>query len=142
MKHIITTVAITGLLALGTPVQAQEVRLPPSVGATPIEIPYIDPDAPRTLQMQPLDQGALRQAPSVATLPIPLPRQGIEQADPRRMPGVFSVLPLPLPGTARLGRVGNFTFATLPDGTIYGDTNFGYARFANTEAYHAFLRSH
>ena len=152
MKTLAFTIA--GIAILATPVDAQIVRLPPSVGATPIEIPYIDPDAPQVLQMQPLEGGVLQQAPRAGIVPLPLPRiaggvaplplpgQDVAAIDPRHMPGHFSVDPLPLPQPVRLERTGGFTYAVLPDGTVYGDTNFGYTRFWNVEAYGEFLRTH
>ncbi|HKL69975.1 hypothetical protein [Salibaculum sp.] len=137
-----TPLALFGGLAV-----ADDVRLPPSVGATPIEIPYIDPDAPLTLDRQSLDQSGTRVRPldggaSVMVMPVPIPGDGIERIDPTRIPGAFSVLPIPLTDPERVAMQGPFTYAVLRDGSIYGDTNFGYARFQDLTTYRAFLRGH
>ena len=146
MRLLATTALACALLA--TPLAAEELRLPPSVGATPIEIPYIDPDAPlvmdpnapgRVQDIQPLP---LPGTGLVGVLPVPMPSTGITQIDPRQMPGAFSATPIEIPRIARIALEGRFSYAVLPDGTIYGDTNFGYARFRNMNDYRAFLRSH
>jgi hypothetical protein len=101
MKLITATTLACILLA--APFAAQEVRLPPSVGATPIEIPYVDPDAPLVMKRPTLIPGA------VSTLPVPIPSDGITRLDPRQTPGRFSALPIPIPGDARVGHEGRFT---------------------------------
>ncbi|MCG6901403.1 MAG: hypothetical protein LJE68_01865 [Rhodobacter sp.] len=142
------------LLALGNlnPAFADLVRLPPSVGATPIEIPYVDPDAPLVMRMPgvgnssatPIEIPRINPDDPVAVLPLPLPLpgRGIEQIDPRRLPGAFSALPVPLPNPVAINREGRFSYAVLADKTIYGDTNFGYAHFGSLNDYQRFLRSH
>ncbi|RYG91550.1 hypothetical protein EU803_10715 [Loktanella sp. IMCC34160] len=143
MICLAATFAMVGGAAL-----ADTIRLPPSVGATPIEIPYVDPDAPLAINPNALGQSGQigTQTPRLGdpymVLPVPLPSPNITMVDPRRLPGAFSSLPIPIPDPVRVGREGRFAYALLNDGTVYGDTNFGYARFENMATYRAFLESH
>jgi hypothetical protein len=125
-------------------------RLPPSVGATPIEIPGAGRRSATPIEIP----GAGRQSATpieipgrtlddlTAALPLPIPGASAATLDPRREPGRFSKAPLPVANPLSIERMGSFVYVVLPDRTIYGDTNFGYARFETIEAYQLFLRSH
>jgi len=136
---------------------ADTVQLPPSVGATPIEIPFVDPDAPMVMQGQgtgrtsatPIEIPRINpDAPfqmmtqKAVVLPPVLPASGLERLDPRANPGMFAGMPVPVTDPVSTARVGQFAYAQLRDGTIYGDTNFGYAHFGSMADYRRFLGSH
>lgn len=137
--------SLTGLFASSA--YADQVRLPPSVGATPIEIPgqaIVGATGTGRTSATPIEiPGQARPNPeAMGALPIPPPGINMRQLDPRSNPGRFSVLPVPLPSVKRTGKVGDFAYAVLDDGTIYGDTNFGYTRFSDLAVYQEFLRKH
>lgn len=156
-RMILTFVAALGLAG---PALADLVHLPPSVGATPIEIPRIDPDAPMHMQMPgggrtsatpieipridpdaPMRPGGMAVSRHTV-MPQVLPGHGIERLDPYGNPGMFAVLPVPLPDPMSTGRMGSFAYAMLRDGTVYGDTDYGYAHFGSMTDYQRFLGSH
>jgi hypothetical protein len=61
--------------------------------------------------------------------------------DPRRNPGLFKALPLPIPGDkVTEGQEGRYRFRENTDGLVMGQTRFGYAYFYNREQYRQFLR--
>lgn len=61
--------------------------------------------------------------------------------DPRANPGLFKVLPLPLPGNqVAEGRHGRYAFKRNEKGLIMGQTRYGYAYFHDEDEYLAFLR--
>ncbi|MDU8929551.1 hypothetical protein RXV86_19345 [Alisedimentitalea sp. MJ-SS2] len=139
----VLTALVAGLMA--TAAWADQVRLPPSVGATPIEIPgaaIVGGIGTGRTSATPIEiPGAARPNPQLSGVqPLPMPGASLTQLDPRANPGRFSVLPVPLPRVTSTGKIGRFTYAILPDGTIYGDTNFGYTRFSNMNVYQDFLR--
>ena len=125
-------------------------RLPPSVGATPIEIPGAGRQSATPIEIPgagrygatPIEIPGKSRDDLVAVIPIPIPGPQAETLNPRRAPGQFSALPLPIPDPRAIEKIGDFVYAVLPDGTIYGDTNFGYSRFDTLDTYRRFLRSH
>lgn len=125
-------------------------RLPPSVGATPIEIPGAGRQSATPIEIPgagrygatPIEIPGASKGNLVAVLPKPLPGPAAETLDPRTVRGQFSALPLPIPDPRAIEKMGRFVYAVLPDGTIYGDTNFGYSRFDSIETYQRFLGTH
>ena len=162
--HRILTAVVAGILATAT--WADQVRLPPSVGATPIEIPgqtiVGGPGTGRTsatpieipgqsvigtigtgrTSATPIEiPGQGRPNPRLSDVqPLPMPGANLDQLDPRAHPERFRTLPIPLPHVTSIGKVKRFTYAVLPDGTIYGDTHYRYTRFADMTIYQLFLR--
>ncbi|MDR9485938.1 MAG: hypothetical protein RI566_12255 [Sediminimonas sp.] len=159
---------VAGLIATGAEtVSAQEsvdiFRLPPSVGATPIEIPGAGRQSATPIEIPgagrqsatpieipgagrygatPIEIPGKSRGDLVADLPIPIAGSQAETLSPRSARGQFSARPLPIPEPRAIKKMGNFVYAVLPDGTIYGDTNFGYSRFDTLETYQRFLRAH
>ncbi|MGM0743569.1 MAG: hypothetical protein ACQEVT_18615 [Pseudomonadota bacterium] len=168
MMKIVKLLLVAGLTAIGAgAVSAQEsvnvFRLPPSVGATPIEIPGAGRQSATPIEIPgagrqsatpieipgagrygatPIEIPGKSRSDLIAVFPRPIPGAQAETLDPQRARGQFSVLPVPLPDPRAIGKVGKFVYAVLPDGTIYGDTNFGYSRFDTLETYQRFLRTH
>ena len=61
--------------------------------------------------------------------------------NPRANPGLFKVLPLPLPGNQITeGRHGRYAFKRNEQGLVMGQTRYGYAYFHDEGEYLAFLR--
>ncbi|MTJ05619.1 MAG: hypothetical protein FH759_13115 [Sediminimonas qiaohouensis] len=146
---------VAGLIATGAgAVKAQEslevFRLPPSVGATPIEIPGAGRQSATPIEIPgagrygatPIEIPGKSRGDLVADLPIPIAGSQAETLSPRSARGQFSARPLPIPEPRAIKKMGDFVYAILPDGTIYGDTDFGYSRFDTLETYQRFLRAH
>jgi len=168
MRNLVVSVMLAVcLVALPLASLAQQspdvFRLPPSVGATPIEIPGTGRQAATPIEIPgagrqaatPIEiPGAGRHAATpieipgktrgdlMAALPRPITGARVEAFDPRRNPEAFSALPLPIPDPRSIEKMGEFIYVLLPDGTIYGDTNFGYARFDTLDTYERFLQGH
>ena len=141
MKQVVSGFGVALLVLSCSIASAQRadniVRLPPSVGATPIEIPGAGRESATPIEIPGKNRGEI-----IATLPTPIPGPGVEQFNPRRNPEWFSALPLPIPDPRYVEKAGRFSYAVLPDGTVYGDTEFGYSRFDSVQTYRRFLESH